>query len=194
MNNSRITANFLIHHIFKSMKGYLEFLRIELIIFFFIQWQNPGPFGGCVGMPRLFIRQACSSNRRLASILSIASSWLHNFSAVALTRGKIRCKIFTSSTYSDHMHASPPITSDCCRSSPGKSLASHAVPFDWNDLINLVFHFVVLFTIVLFWISIQFDRRKGEAVWLAFVFILLTIKLLPIATISQVTQIPARRQ
>lgn len=88
--------------------------------------QNPGPFGGCAGIWRLIKRHACSSSRRSASIMSRTLSCDHSFSAVALTRGKIRCKMFVSSTDSAHMHAVPPSKSFCWAAVPGKLLGSHA--------------------------------------------------------------------
>lgn len=56
--------------------------------------QNPGPFGGCAGIPRLFIRQACSSSR-WAALLSSCFTKVQRRSAVALAWGHIfGCTLF----------------------------------------------------------------------------------------------------
>ena len=56
--------------------------------------QNPGPFGGCAGIPRLFMRQACSS-RRWAALYSSGFVLLQRRSAAALARGHIlECTLF----------------------------------------------------------------------------------------------------
>lgn len=56
--------------------------------------QNPGPFGGRAGIPRLFIRQACSSSR-WATWLSSCFAKVQRRSAVALAWGHIfGCTLF----------------------------------------------------------------------------------------------------
>lgn len=56
--------------------------------------QNPDPFGGWAGIPRLFIRQACSSRRLAATVFSCLLK-LHKRSAAALARGQIlECTLF----------------------------------------------------------------------------------------------------
>lgn len=56
--------------------------------------QNPGPFGGCAGIPRLFMRQACSSSR-WAAFLSSCFENVQRRSAAALARGHILgCTLF----------------------------------------------------------------------------------------------------
>uniref|UniRef100_A0A2M4CEN4 Putative secreted protein n=1 Tax=Anopheles marajoara TaxID=58244 RepID=A0A2M4CEN4_9DIPT len=72
-------------------------------------------------MPRWFMRQVCSSSRCAASSALFTLAVDQSFSAVAETRGKMRCRMLCAFTTSDHMQASPPSTSAFWAPVPMKS-------------------------------------------------------------------------
>lgn len=69
--------------------------------------QNPGP-RGCAATPRATILHRCCPRRIVASVMSRMSGADHRRSATAAALGQIQGTLLVPSTYSLHMHASPP--------------------------------------------------------------------------------------
>ncbi len=69
--------------------------------------QNPGP-SGCAATPRATILHRCCPRRIVASSMSRISGADHKRSATAAARGHTQGMLLVPSTYSLHIHASPP--------------------------------------------------------------------------------------